>query len=131
MVNAAKWIGLAGTVSALVLVFLSGIFTVPYEVALMNLLAGEIGAIALAHSTYRVSSGKQASPVGAVLGALSGPVMILTTLYYFPQDPTLTITLLLGVLATLGGIAVGVDRIRGGEEGRQSGAQRIANSAAE
>lgn len=126
MVNLTKWAGLVATVASFVAIFLPAFFSVPHAQALGNLLLGEIAALALAHSTYRASSGKQASVGAAAAGAASGLALMLSTLWYYPVDPFLTLMLVMGLVITGGGIVALVDRFRGGAEGRQTGAQRLA-----
>ena len=129
MVNLTKWAGLVATIASFVVIFLPAFFAVPHSQALGNLLLGEFAALALAHSTYRASSGKQASIGAAVFAAVSGVGLILLTLWYYPVDPFLTLMLAFGAVITVGGVIALVDRFRGGEEGRQSGAQRLASQA--
>jgi len=129
MVNLTKWAGLVATIASLIIIFLPAFFGVPHQQALANLMLGEIAALSLAHSTYRASSGKQASVGATVAAAVSGVALILSTLYYYPVDPFLTLMLASALAVTVGAVIALVDRFRGGEEGRQSGAQRLASKA--
>ncbi|MFC7020047.1 MULTISPECIES: hypothetical protein [Haloarcula] len=126
MVDALKWLGLVATILSLVVVILSSVFSIPYVQALINLLVGEFVVIALAHSTYRISSGKQASPMAAGVAIVGGIVLAATPYLFARFDPYLTIQLVCSLLIVASGIGVFADRIVGGEEGRQTGAQRIA-----
>jgi hypothetical protein len=126
MVNVTKWFGLVATLCSLVVISLSAVFSVPHPQALVNLLLGEIAAIALAHSAYRASSGKQASPLAIVVAVLCGLALLVSPLVLTPTDPFLTVMLVLSAVIAAAGAAAGVERIRGGAEGRQTGAQRIA-----
>jgi hypothetical protein len=126
MVDVLKWLGLVGTILSAVIVVLSGVFSIPYTQALINLLVGEFVVIAVAHSTYRISSGKQASPMAAGL-AIGGGIVLAATPYLFARfDPYLTIQLVCSLVVVATGVGVFADRVLGGEEGRQTGAQRIA-----
>ncbi|MBX0321751.1 hypothetical protein EGH21_01775 [Halomicroarcula sp. F13] len=129
MVNATKWVGLAGTVVSIVVIFLPSVFSVPHTQALTNLLVGEIAALAVGHSAYRAASGKQAAPLAAVAGVVCGLVLTVSPILFYAVDPFLTVMLVLGLVVTAGGAAAIVDRYLGGEEGRQTGAQRIAKRA--
>ncbi|WP_254273826.1 hypothetical protein [Haloarcula marina] len=129
MVNTTKWAGLAATLVAIVIVFLPSVLSTSHPQALTNLLVGEIGAIAIGHSTYRVASGKQAVPLAAIIGTLCGLLLTVSPIFLYPFDPFLSVMLFGGLVVTVGGVAMGVDRIRGGAEGRQTGAQRIASRA--
>lgn len=126
MVNALKWLGLVGTLLSFLVVILSGIFSIPYVQALINLLVGEFVVIAMAHSTYRISSGKQASPKAAGLAVVGGVVLAATPYFFARFDPYLTIQLVCSLVVVATGVGVFADRVIGGEEGRQTGAQRIA-----
>jgi hypothetical protein len=129
MVNLTKWAGLVATIASFIIIFLPAFFSVPHEQALANLMLGEVAAMTLAHSAYRASSGKQASVGAAVAAAGCGIALILSTLYYYPVDPFLTLMFAFALAVTAGAVVALVDRFRGGEEGRQSGAQRIASKA--
>ena len=126
MVNVTKWSGLVATLASLVVIVLPAVSSIPHAQALMNLLLGEVAAIALAHSAYRASSGKQANPVAVVTAVVCGLVLLVSPLVLSPVDPFLTLMLAFSLVIVVGGVAAGVDRIRGGAEGRQTGAQRLA-----
>ena len=66
MVNITKWSGLVATIASLVVIVLPAFFRVAHTQALTSLLVGEVAVIALAHSAYRASSGKQAAPLSVV-----------------------------------------------------------------
>ncbi|GGN85798.1 MULTISPECIES: hypothetical protein [Haloarcula] len=129
MVNATKWLGLAATVVSVVVILLPAVFSVPHTQALTNLLVGEVAALAVGHSTYRAASGKQAVPLAAVTGIVCGLLLTVSPMFLYAVDPFLTVMLLFGLVVTAGGAAALVDRYVGGEEGRQTGAQRIAKRA--
>jgi len=129
MVNLTKWAAVVASLSSLVIIVLPAVSRVPHTQALLNLLLGEIAAIALAHSAYRISSGKQASPVGVLTGLVCGLVLLVSPLLFAPVDPFLTLMVAFSLVVVVGAVAAGVERIRGGEEGRQTGAQRIAGSS--
>lgn len=128
MVNLTKWSGLVATVASFVVIFLPALFRVPHGQALTSLLVGEIAAIALAHSAYRASSGKQASPLSIVTAVGTGLILVVSPLLLAPFDPFLTVMLGTSLVVLAGGVIAGVDRVRGGAAGRQSGAERIATS---
>ncbi|QIO22318.1 hypothetical protein [Haloarcula sp. JP-L23] len=129
MVNATKWLGLAATVVSVVVILLPAVFSVPHTQALTNLLVGEIAALAVGHSTYRAASGKQAAPLAAVTAIVCGLLLTVSPMFLYAVDPFLTVMLLFGLVVTAGGAVAIVDRYVGGEEGRQTGAQRIAKRA--
>jgi len=54
--------------------------------------------------------------------------LLVSPLLFAPVDPFLTLMLVFSLVVLVGGVAAGVERIRGGEEARQTGAQRIAGS---
>ena len=126
MVNVTKWAGIAAMASSLAVIALPASFAVPHQQALLSLLLGEIAAIAMAHSAYRASSGKQASPLGIATAVVCGLILLVSPIVFYPVDPFLSVMLAVSAVIAAGGVAAGVDRIRGGAEGRQSGAQRIA-----
>jgi drug/metabolite transporter (DMT)-like permease len=128
MVNLTKWLGLVATLSGLVVIALPAVFSVPHSQALVSLLLGEIAAIALAHSAYRASSGKQASPVAIVTAVVCGLGLLVSPLVLAPTDPFLTVMLVLSGVIVASGVAAAVERIRGGSEGRQTGAQRVSGN---
>jgi len=128
MVSLTKWAGLVATVASLAVIVLPAYFAVPHAQALTNLLLGEIATLTLAHSAYRASSGKQASVVAAVAAVACGVALLVATLWFFPVDPFLTLMLALGAAVAGGGVVALVDRFRGGAEGRQTGAQRLAGN---
>ena len=128
MVNTTKWSGLVATVASLVVILLPTFFQVPHAQALTSLLVGELAAIALAHSAYRASSGKQANPLSIVTAVVAGLVLLVSPLLLAPFDPFLTVMLATSLVILLGGVLAGVDRIRGGAAGRQTGAERIAGN---
>ncbi|MBV0923525.1 hypothetical protein KTS45_04865 [Halomicroarcula limicola] len=131
MVDTTKWTGLGATIAGVVIIFLPAVFSVPYVQALTSLLLGEIGALAAGHTAYRAASGKQASPLGAVTTLVCGLLLTLSPILLAPVDPFLTIMLALGAVMVVGGAAAILERFIGGEEGRQTGAQRIANRMSE
>jgi hypothetical protein len=126
MVNITKWSGIAATLSSLAVIALPAFFSVSHQQALLSLLLGEIAAIALAHSAYRASSGKQAAPLGIATAIVCGVVLMVSPIIFYPVDPYLTVMLGISAIIVAGGVAAGADRLRGGAEGRQSGAQRLA-----
>jgi len=126
MVNITKWTGLVATVASLVIIVLPAMFSVPHSQALVSLLVGEIAAIALAHTAYRASSGKQASLLSLVTATVSGVILLVSPLVLAPVDPFLTIMLGLGLVLVASSVVAALERVRGGAEGRQTGAQRIA-----
>lgn len=126
MIKGLKWLGLIATVLSALVIILSGIFSIPYEQALVNLLVGEFVVIAVAHSTYRISSGKQASSGAAALAIVGGAILAATPYLFARFDPFLTIQLVCSLVIIAAGVGVFADRFIGGEEGRQTGAQRIA-----
>jgi len=126
MVNLTKWSGLVATVASLVVILLPAFFRVTHTQALTSLLVGEVAAIALAHSAYRASSGKQASPLSVVAAIVSGLILLVSPLLLSPFDPFLTLMIGTSLVVLVGGILAGVDRIRGGAAGRQTGAERLA-----
>lgn len=129
MVDTTKWFLFGTALVSLVVIFISAFIPVAYEQALVNLLVGELAAIALAHSAYRISSGKQVSPVAAGLAVVSGAILFVSPILIEPVDPVLSIMFATGAIIVAGGLAGIVGRIRGGEEGRQSGAERISANA--
>ena len=126
MVNLTKWVGLVATLVSLVIIALPAVFSVSHPQALTSLLLGEIAAIALAHSAYRASAGKQASPLAIGTAVVCGLGLLVSPILLAPTDPFLTIMLALSSVLVAGGVAAGADRIRGGAAGRRTGAQRIA-----
>ena len=126
MVNVTKWSGIVATLGSLVIIALPAFFSVSHSQALASLLLGEIAAIALAHSAYRASSGKQASFVGVATAVVCGLGLLASPILFYPVDPFLTLMLALSFVVVVGGVASGVERILGGAEGRQTGAQRVA-----
>ena len=126
MVNLTKWSGLIATIASLVVIVLPAFFRVTHPQALTSLLVGEVAAIALAHSAYRASSGKQASLLSVVAAIVSGLILVVSPLVLSPFDPFLTIMLGVSLVVLAGGVLAGVDRIRGGAAGRRSGAERLA-----
>ena len=126
MVNLTKWSGLVATVASLVVIVLPAFFRVSHPQALTSLLVGEVAVIALAHSAYRASSGKQAAPVSIVAAIVSGLILLVSPVLLSPFDPFLTLMLGTSLVVLAGGILAGVDRIRGGAAGRQTGAERLA-----
>ncbi|MBV0900646.1 hypothetical protein [Haloarcula salina] len=129
MANISKWILLAATLVSAAVIFVSAVLPVAYEQALVNLLVGELAALALGHATYRVSSGKPVAPMSMVLAIVSGVAMFLSPLFIEPVDPILTIMFASGVVVTVGGVVGVVGRVLGGEEQRRSGGERIAERA--
>jgi hypothetical protein len=129
MVDTTKWFLLGATLVSMVVIFVSAIIPVAYQQALVNLLVGELAAIALAHSTYRVSSGKQVSPVAAAIAILSGVFLFLSPIFIEPVDPILSVMFAAGAVIAVGGLAGVLGRVLGGEEGRQTGAERISRNA--
>jgi drug/metabolite transporter (DMT)-like permease len=126
MVNLTKWSGLVATIASLVVIVLPAFFRVTHPQALTSLLVGEVAAIALAHSAYRASSGKQASLLSVVAAIVSGLILVVSPLVLSPFDPFLTIMLGVSLVVLAGGVLAGVDRVRGGAAGRRSGAERLA-----
>lgn len=126
MVNLTKWSGLVATIASLVVIVLPALFRVTHSQALTSLLVGEVAAIALAHSAYRASSGKQAAPLSVVAAVVSGLILLVSPLLLSPFDPFLTLMLGTSLIVLAGGVLAGVDRIRGGAAGRQTGAERLA-----
>ncbi|MDS0281244.1 hypothetical protein [Haloarcula onubensis] len=128
MVNITKWSGLVATVASLVVIVLPAFFRVTHSQALTSLLVGEVAAIALAHSTYRASSGKQAVPLSIAASVVAGLLLLVSPVLLSPFDPFLTLMLGTSLVVLLGAVLSGVDRVRGGEAGRQTGAQRLAGN---
>ncbi|PSP83664.1 hypothetical protein BRC96_07545 [Halobacteriales archaeon QS_6_64_34] len=126
MVNLTKWSGLVATIASLVVIVLPAFFRVTHPQALTSLLVGEVAAIALAHSAYRASSGKQASLLSVVAAIISGLILVVSPLVLSPFDPFLTIMLGVSLVVLAGGVLAGLDRVRGGAAGRRSGAERLA-----
>jgi drug/metabolite transporter (DMT)-like permease len=126
MVNLTKWSGIVATLAALVVIVLPALFRVPHGQSLANLLLGEIAAIALAHSAYRASSGKQASPMAVVAAVISGLVLLVSPILLAPFDPFLSVMLGTSLLILVGGVLAGVERVRGGAAGRETGAERVS-----
>jgi len=126
MVNLTKWSGLVATIASLVVIVLPAFFRVTHPQALTSLLVSEVAAIALAHSAYRASSGKQASLLSVVAAIVSGLILVVSPLVLSPFDPFLTIMLGVSLVVLAGGVLAGVDRVRGGAAGRRSGAERLA-----
>lgn len=126
MVNTTKWFLLGATLVSMVVIFISAIIPVAYQQALVNLLVGELAAITLAHSAYRVSSGKQASTTAAAIAVVSGIILFLSPIFIEPVDPILSIMFAAGAVVAIGGLVGILGRILGGEEGRQTGAQRVS-----
>jgi hypothetical protein len=129
MVNTTKWVLFGATLVSIVVIFVSALIPIAYQQALVNLLVGELAAITLAHSAYRVSSGKQVSPVAGSIAVLSGIVLFLSPIFIEPVDPILSIMFAAGAVVAVGGLAGVLGRILGGEEGRQTGAERISRNA--
>lgn len=129
MVDTTKWFLAGATLISVAVIFVSAVIPVAYQQALVNLLVGELAAIALAHSAYRVSSGKQPSLKVAVSATLSGVILILSPIMINPVDPILSILFGMGGIVTVAGIVSVLTRVIGGEEGRQTGADRIAGQA--
>ncbi|MDS0221967.1 hypothetical protein NDI54_11480 [Haloarcula sp. S1AR25-5A] len=129
MVDTTKWFLLGATLISMFVIVVSAIIPVAYQQALVNLLVGELAAIALAHSAYRVSSGKQASPAAAALAVVSGIILFLSPIFIEPVDPILSIMFAAGAIVTVGGLVGILGRLLGGEEGRQTGAERISGRA--
>ena len=129
MVNTTKWFLLGATLVSMVAIFVSAVIPVAYQQALVNLLVGELAALTLAHSTYRVSSGKQVSPVAAATAILSGIILFLSPIFIEPVDPILSVMFATGAVVTVGGLVGVLGRFFGGEEGRQTGAERISSKA--
>ena len=128
MVNITKWSGLVATIASLVVILLPAFFRVSHSQALTSLLVGEVAAIALAHSAYRASSGKQAAPLSVVVAVVSGLILLVSPLVLSPFDPFLSLMLATSLLVLAGGVLAGVDRVRGGAAGRQTGAERLAGN---
>ncbi|KAA9398933.1 hypothetical protein Har1130_12050 [Haloarcula sp. CBA1130] len=128
MANTTKWFLLGATLVSMVVIFVSAVIPVAYQQALVNLLVGEIATLTLAHSTYRVSSGKQVSPVAGAIAILSGVVLFLSPILIEPVDPILSIMFATGAVIALGGLVGVLGRVLGGEEGRQTGAERISGN---
>jgi len=128
MVKLTKWSGIAATVASLVVIALPAFFRVTHSQALTSLLVGEVAAIALAHSAYRASSGKQAAPLSIVMAVLSGLVLLVSPLLLSPYDPFLSLMIGISLIVLVGGVLAGVDRLRGGAAGRQTGAERLAGN---
>jgi hypothetical protein len=129
MVDTTKWFLLGATLVSMFVIVVSAIIPVAYQQALVNLLVGELAAIALAHSAYRVSSGKQASSVAAAIAVASGIILFLSPIFIEPVDPILSIMFAAGAVVTVGGLVGILGRILGGEEGRRTGAERISGRA--
>ncbi|WP_324756667.1 hypothetical protein [Haloarcula montana] len=119
-----------GTIIAALLGFviigLVGVYRPSHQQSLINVLLGEIGTLAIAHSAYRISSGKQASTVGALTAVVCGLVLAGSPFLFANFDPFLTIQLVCSLVLTLAGVAALAERYMGGEEGRRTGAERIA-----
>lgn len=129
MVDTTKWFLFGASLVSMVVIFVSAFIPVAYQQSLVNLLIGELAAIALAHSAYRVSSGKQVSPVASGLAIVSGLILFVSPILIEPVDPILSIMFATGAIIAAGGLVGILGRIRGGEEGRQSGAERISRQA--
>jgi len=128
MVNLTKWSGIVATVASVVVIALPALFRVTHSQTLTSLLLGEVAAIALAHSAYRASSGKQAAPLSIAAAVVSGLVLLVSPLLLSPFDPFLSLMLGTSLVVLLGGVLAGIDRIRGGAAGRQTGAERVAGN---
>ena len=126
MVNVFKWLGLVATILAAVVVVLSTVFSIPYTQALINLLVGEFVLLATAHSTYRISSGKQATMQATAVTIVGAAVLAGTPYLLARFDPYLTIQLVCSLVILASGLGALANRYVGGEEGRRSGAERIA-----
>lgn len=129
MVNITKWFLIGATLVSIAVIFVSAFIPVAYQQALVNLLVGELAAVSLAHSAYRLSSGKQVSPIGVTVAIVSGVILFVSPILIEPVDPILSIMFATGAIVVLAGIVGIVERIRGGAEGRQSGAERISSRA--
>ena len=128
MANLTKWSGIVATVASIAVVALPALFRVTHSQTLTSLLLGEVAAIALAHSAYRASSGKQAAPLSIAAAVVSGLVLLVSPLLLSPFDPFLSLMLGTSLVVLLGGVLAGIDRIRGGAAGRQTGAERVAGN---
>src|SRR6056297_2474137 len=128
MVNLTKWSGIVATVASVVVIALPALFRVTHSQTLTSMLFGEVAAIALAHSAYRASSGKQAAPLSIAAAVVSGLVLLVSPLLLSPFDPFLSLMLGTSLVVLLGGVLAGIDRIRGGAAGRQTGAERVAGN---
>jgi len=128
MANLTKWSGIVATVASVVVIALPALFRVTHSQTLTSLLLGEVAAIALAHSAYRASSGKQAAPLSIAAAVVSGLVLLVSPLLLSPFDPFLSLMLGTSLVVLLGGVLAGIDRIRGGAAGRQTGAERVAGN---
>ncbi|WP_424003106.1 hypothetical protein ACOZ4I_03570 [Haloarcula salina] len=129
MVNTSKWLLLAATLVSVAVIFVSAVLPVAYEQALVNLLVGEMAALALGHATYRVSSGKPVAPMSVALAIGSGVILFVSPLFIEPVDPILTIMFVAGGIVTAGGVIGVLGRVLGGEEQQRSGGERIAERA--
>jgi len=126
MVNLTKWSGFVATIASLVIIVLPAFFRVTHPQALTSLLVGEVAAIALAHSAYRASSGKQAAPLSVGAAVVSGLILLASPLLLSPFDPFLTLMLATSLIVLIGGVLAGINRVRGGAAGRRTGAERLA-----
>jgi hypothetical protein len=122
-----KWGTIVAAVLSFVIIGLVAMYRPSHEQSLINLLLGEVGAIAIGHTAYRISSGKQASPISAGAAVFCGIVLAGTPFLLANFDPFLTIQLICSLVLTLAGVAALAERFVGGEEGRRTGAERIAN----
>jgi len=129
MSNRSKWVLLAATLVSIAVIFVPAVLSIAYEQALVNLLVGELAALALGHATYRVSSGKPVAPMSVALAIVSGVALFLSPLFIEPVDPILTIMFVSGGVIAVGGVVGVVGRVLGGEEQQRSGGERIAERA--
>ncbi|MFC6975505.1 hypothetical protein ACFQL1_13965 [Halomicroarcula sp. GCM10025709] len=125
--TALKWGTIVAALLSFAIIGLVAVYRPAHEQALINLLLGEIGALAIGHTAYRISSGKQASPLGAGAAVFCGLVLAGTPFVFANFDPFLTIQLVCGLVLAVAGLGALAERYVGGEEGRRTGAERIAS----
>jgi len=127
--TALKWGTVVAAILSFVIIGLVAVYRPSHQQSLINVLLGEVGGLAIGHSAYRISSGKQASTVGALGAVFCGVVLAGSPFVFANFDPFLTIQLVCSAVLTLAGVAALAERYVGGEEGRRTGAERIASGS--